>query len=85
MGRGKIQWGVFTSCKIQWGAFTITGLLDMKRELFAHPIQEKQFELIFNVDSAQGTSGSTGLKFVALAGYVSEECETEKKKKKTKK
>ena len=50
-----------------------------------HPIQEKQFELIFNADSAQGTSGSTGLKFVALAGYVSEECETEKKKKKTKK
>jgi len=35
MGRGKIQWGALTSCKIQWGAFTITGLLDMKRELFA--------------------------------------------------
>ena len=47
-----------------------------------HPIQEQQFELIFNADSAHGTSGSTGLKFVALAGYVSEECETEKKKKK---
>jgi hypothetical protein len=50
-----------------------------------HPIQEKQFELIFNADSAQGTSGSTGLKFVALAGYVSEEGERETKKKKTKK
>jgi hypothetical protein len=35
MGRGTIQWGAFTSGKIQWGAFTITGLLDMKRELFA--------------------------------------------------
>jgi len=34
MGRGKIQWGAFTSGKIQWGVFTITGLLDMKRELF---------------------------------------------------
>ena len=47
-----------------------------------HPIQEKQFELIFNADSAQGTSGFTGLKFVALAGYVSEEGERETKKKK---
>jgi hypothetical protein len=35
MGRGKIQWGAFTSGKIQWGAFTITGLLDMKHLLFA--------------------------------------------------
>jgi hypothetical protein len=47
-----------------------------------HPIQEKQFELIFNDDSAHGTSGSAGLKFVALAGYVSDEGEREKKKKK---
>ena len=35
-----------------------------------HPIYGKQFELIFNVDSAQGTSGSAGLKFVALAGWA---------------
>jgi len=35
-----------------------------------HPIHGKQFELIFNVDSAQGTSGSAGLKFVALAGWA---------------
>jgi hypothetical protein len=47
-----------------------------------HPIQEKQFELIFNADSAQGTSGFTGLKFVALAGYVSEEGERETKTRK---
>jgi len=47
-----------------------------------HPIQGKQFELIFNADSAHGTSGSAGLKFLALAGYVSDEGEREKKKKK---
>jgi hypothetical protein len=35
-----------------------------------HPIYGQQFELIFNADSAQGTSGSAGLKFVALAGWA---------------
>jgi hypothetical protein len=37
-----------------------------------HPIQGREFELIFNADNALGISGSAGLKFVALAGYVSE-------------
>jgi hypothetical protein len=39
-----------------------------------HPIDGEHFELIFNVDSATnertGTSGSAGLKFVALAGWA---------------
>jgi hypothetical protein len=35
-----------------------------------HPIYGQQFELIFNADSTQGTSGSAGLKFVALAGWA---------------
>jgi len=39
-----------------------------------HPIYGEHFELIFNVDSATnertGTSGSAGLKFVALAGWA---------------
>jgi hypothetical protein len=34
------------------------------------PIYGQQFELIFNADSTQGTSGSAGLKFVALAGWA---------------
>ena len=46
-----------------------------------HPIQGKLFELIFNADSAHGSSGSAGLKYVALAGYVSDEGEKERKKK----
>ncbi len=37
-----------------------------------HPIQGREFDLIFNADSVLGTSGSAGLKHVALAGYVSE-------------
>lgn len=37
-----------------------------------HPIQGKEFDLIFNADSVLGDSGSAGLKYVALAGYVSE-------------
>ena len=37
-----------------------------------HPIQGREFDLIFNADSVLGDSGSAGLKYVALAGYVSE-------------
>ena len=37
-----------------------------------HPIQGREFDLIFNTDSVLGDSGSAGLKYVALAGYVSE-------------
>jgi hypothetical protein len=37
-----------------------------------HPIQGREFGLIFNADSVLGGSGSAGLKYVALAGYVSE-------------
>ncbi len=37
-----------------------------------HPIQGREFDLIFNADTVLGTSGSAGLKYVALAGYVPE-------------
>jgi hypothetical protein len=37
-----------------------------------HPIQGREFDLVFNADSVLGDSGSAGLKYVALAGYVSE-------------
>jgi len=37
-----------------------------------HPIQGQEFDLIFDADSVSGISGSTGLMYVALAGYVSE-------------
>ena len=47
-----------------------------------HPIQGREFELIFNADSVLGGSGSAGLKYVALAGYVSDEGDRPKKKKK---
>jgi hypothetical protein len=37
-----------------------------------HPIQGREFDLIFKADSTLGDRGSAGLKYVALAGYVSE-------------
>jgi len=37
-----------------------------------HPIQGQTFDLVFDADSVSGTSGSAGLKYVALADYVSE-------------